>query len=171
MLIYTDYNRPLIIDSLDAPLVTKHHWILSGTMKDFKLSTIPFIEETRGPAIEIMVEGFRFFVPASWNIMVVDKDLMILDTVPIANCSTGSHKVLLFSSLDSRVRTADIVVTDLHPDYSCFHPMIAKGTMLCHPVGPESRYDDIENILNVMIGPHDLYSKYIKNMSAAELMY
>jgi hypothetical protein len=171
MLIFTDYNKPLIIDSLDTPLVTRHHWVLSGSMKDFKLANIPYIEETRGPSIEIMVEGFKFVVPASWNILVVDQETMILDTVPVANCSTGSHRVLLFASYDTKVRSADISIIDLHPNFSCFHPMVGKGTMLCHPVGPETRRDGVENILNVMIGPHDLYSKYIKDMSAAELMY
>lgn len=171
MLIFTDYNKPLIIDSLDTPLVTRHHWVLSGSMKDFKLSNIPYIEETKGPSIEVMVEGFKFVLPASWNIMVVDDDTKILDTVPISNCSTGSHKVLLMSSFDTKVRTAAIQVLDLHPVYSCFHPMVAKGTMLCHPVGPEKRRDGVENILNVLIGPHDLYSKYIKDMTAAELLY
>jgi hypothetical protein len=171
MLIFTDYNKPLIIDSLDTPLVTRHHWVLSGTMKDFKLSNIPYIEETKGPSIEVMVEGFRFVLPASWNIMVVDDETKVLDTIPIANCSTGSHKVLLMSSFDTKVRTADIHVLDLFPVYSCYHPMVGKGTMMCHPVGPEKRRDGVENILNVLVGPHDLYSKYIKDMTAAELLY
>lgn len=171
MLIFTDYHKPLIIDSLDTPLVTRHHWVLSGSMKDFKLSTIPYIEETKGPSIEVMVEGFSFIVPASWNILVVDDETTTIDTVPISNCSTGSHKVLLMSAVDSKIRKGNIKVLDLHPVYSCYHPMIAKGTMLCHPVGPEERRDGVENILNVMIGPHDLYSKYLKDMSAAELLY
>jgi hypothetical protein len=140
-------------------------------MKDFKLANIPYIEETCGPTIEVMVDGFRFMLPASWNILVVDDESMILDSVPIANCSTGSHKVLLMSSYDSRVRKTDIVVTDFIQNYSCFHPMVGKGTMLCHPVGPEIRRDKVENILNVMVGPHDLYSKYIKDMTAPELFY
>lgn len=171
ILIYTDYHKPLIIDSLDTPLVTRHHWVLSGTMKDFKLANIPYIEETKGPSIEVMIEGFKFFIPASWNILIMDKETTVLDSVPIANCSTDSHLVLLFSSFDSKIRTAEISVTDLHPNYSCYHPMVGKGTMLCHPVGPEERRDGIENILNVMIGPHDLYSKYLKGISAAELLY
>lgn len=156
---------------MDTPLVTRHHWVLSGSMKDFKLATIPYIEETKGPSIEIMVEGFKFVVPASWNILVVDEETQILDTVPIANCSTGAHSVLLMSSFDTKVRRAPIAVTDLFQSYSCFHPIVGKGTMLCHPVGPEERMDGVENILNVMIGPHDLYSKYIKDMTAAELLY
>jgi hypothetical protein len=171
MLIFTDYKKPLIIDSLDTPLVTSHHWILSGTMKDFKLANIPYIEETKGPSIEIMVEGFKFILPASWNIMAVDDETQILDTIPISNCSIGNNKVLLMSAYDSKVRTANIQILDLHPIYSCFHPMVSKGTMLCHPIGPEKRRDAVENILNVIIGPHDLHPKYIKDMTAAELLY
>lgn len=171
MLIFTDYNKPLIIDSLDTPLVTRHHWVLSGSMKDFKLANIPYIEETRGSSIEVMIEGFKFIVPALWNILVVDEETMVLDSVPIASCSTSSYRALLFSSFDTKVRHADIAVIDLHTNHSCFHPMVGKGTMLCHPIGPETRRDGVENILNVMIGPHDLYSKYIKDMSAAELLY
>lgn len=171
MLIFTDYSRPLIVDSLDTPLVTRYHWVLSGSMKDFKLSTIPYIEETKGPSIEVMVEGFTFVLPASWNILVIDDETTTIDTVPISNCATGSHKVLLMSAMDSKIRKGEIKVLDLHPVYSCFHPMVAKGTMLCHPIGPEVRRDEVENILNVMIGPHDLYSKYLKDMSAAELLY
>lgn len=171
MLIFTDYNKPLIIDSLDTPLVTRHHWIFSGTMKDFKLSNIPYIEETKGPSVELMIEGFRFIVPASWNVMVCDRDTTLLDTVPIANCSTGSHQALLFSAIDCQVRLADINVIDFFQSYSCHHPMVAKGTMLCHPIGPEKRHDKVENVLNVMLGPHDLYSKYLKGIGATEMLY
>lgn len=140
-------------------------------MKDFKLSNIPFFEETKGPSIELSIDGFKFIVPASWNILVVDDESMILDTVPITHCSTGSHKALLMSSTDSRIRKTDIIVTDFIPNYACYHPIVAKGTMLCHPVGPEARHDALENILAVMVGPHDLYTKYLKDVSAAELMY
>lgn len=160
-----------MIDSLDTPLVTSHHWILSGAMKDFKITNIPYIEETKGPSIEIMVGDSKFIIPASWNIMIVDDATQLLDTVPISNCSSGFHKVLLMSSLDSKIRKSEIQVIDLHPSYSCFHPMIAKGTMMCHPIGPESRQDGVENILNILISPHDLYSKYIKDMTASELFY
>jgi hypothetical protein len=140
-------------------------------MKDFKLSSIPYIEETKGPSVELMVEGFRFIVPASWNILVCDRETTILDTVPLATCSTCSHQALLFSSLDTKVRLADINVIDFFQNHSCYHPMVAKGTMMCHPVGPEKRHDGLENVLSVLLGPHDLYSKYLKGIGATEMLY
>ncbi len=142
-------------------------------MKDFKLTNIPYIEETKGPSVELLISGFRFIVPASWNIMVCDEETSLLDTIPISTCSSANYQALLMSAKDSQVRMVDIDVIDFHPNYSCYHPMIAKGGMLCHPVGPEKRNDnkDNENILNVLIGPHDLYSKYLKGIGAAEMLY
>jgi hypothetical protein len=41
--------------------------------------------------------------------------------------------------------------------------------MMLHPVGLEDGNE--ENVLNVVIGPYDLYDKFLKNVSARELLY
>lgn len=171
MQILTDYSRALIIDSLENPMVTTYHWILSGHIKDFMLEQIQYLEETKGPGVEIMIEGLSFIVPASWNILVVDDETSTLDTIPIPDCATTNHKALLMSSVDFRIRKAPIKFVEFHEFSKCIHPSVAKGTMFCHPIGPELRNDKVENILSVMIGPYDLYSKYLKGIAAAELMY
>ena len=59
-----------MIENLLSPVVPKHYWIFSGQMQDFMLAPISYLEETSGPSLTIEVDGFRFNVPAHWNILV-----------------------------------------------------------------------------------------------------
>ncbi len=169
MLILPEFARPYLIQSLDSPVVPKYFWTFSGPMLDFVLSPIHYLEETTGPSVCVMISGFEFYVPASWNILVVDRDTSMVDTVPIHVCSTNVYQAFLFSSVSNRYVTADIYVTDYRKDDRIVHPLVQKATMMCHPVGPEPMNQ--QAILNAMIGPYDLYQKYLSNVSACELIY
>lgn len=171
MLILTDYSKPHILESIDEPLITRHHWVFSGPLLDFAVMPITYLEETRGPTIGIMVEGFKFMIPATWNILICDKETSMVDCVPVSNCSQASYQALLMSPNDMKIRMSEVIVDNLLPNHSCVHPMVNKGTMMCHPIGPEKRQDDVENILCVLVGPYDLYSKYLNGKTIGELMY
>lgn len=171
MLIYTDYNKPFLIEKLNSPIVAEYYWGFSGSILDYTLIPITYLEETIGPSVKILIEGFEFIVPATWSVLVMDPETAHIDAVPISNCSLNDYNALLMSSVDSKIRTSPIQVMDLIPDDSCVHPMIPKGTMMCHPIGPsKSRTDIEENILNISIGPHDLYSKYLNGKSVGDIV-
>lgn len=172
MLILPDYSRPYLLDSLISPIVVKHHWIFSGPQADFMLSPITYLEETTGAALKIRANGSEFWIPKTWNILVTDHDTAKIDTVPIKSCSTINHTAYAFSSNETRLRLLNINIIDETPYgevMSLVHPMISKGTMMVHPVGPIKTQDGKETHLCLVIGPYDLY-KYISALSIGDLI-
>ena len=151
-----------MLDSLTSPVVIKHHWTFNGPACDYMLSPITYLEETSGAAIKLRVNNFEFWVPSSWNILVTDTETYQLDTVNIQSCSTVSHSIFIFSPSEMRLRTALADVVDYKENVSLVHPMINKGTMLVHPIGPSLNMREKDLQLSVTIGPHDLY-KHLAN--------
>lgn len=168
MLILTEYNAPYVIWQLNAPVVPKFNWIFSGEIQDFKLSSISYLEETTGPAIEIMINKFKFKVPASWYILICDQDTMLVDTIQLSSCAGSTHQALLMCPTSSNLYLDDVKIVDFVPHDVSHHVSIAKGTLLCHPVGPvmDNKPDEIYSCL---IGPYDMY-KFIQGMTAKELI-
>lgn len=169
MLILTDYNKPYILTAIDSPIVPKYYWVFNANHLDYLISPLIYLEETTGPAIELEIDGFSFIVPSQWNILVCDKETMYIDTIPIANCSSHTYQALVSASNDLKFRTAEIKINDIFSKKTCVHPMINKGTMMCHPIGTEKNKDD--NMLSIMLGPYDLYSRYLNKMTVNDILY
>jgi hypothetical protein len=168
MLILTEYNAPYIIWSMTAPCVAKYSWIFAGDIQDFRLSPISYLEETTGPVIEVMVNKFKFRIPASWYILICDQDTMLVDTIQVSAISGSTHQALLMSPTSSNLYLDEVKIIDYIPQDTSYHASIAKGTMLCHPVGPVM--DNKQDVIySCMIGPYDMY-KYIQGMTAKELI-
>ena len=163
MQVLPDYNKPYIIDSLTAPLVIKYNWIFNGPAVDFMLSQITYLEETTGAAVKVRINNTEFWVPATWNILVTDRETYQLDTVSIQSCANIKHLAFSFSPDEMKLRTLDVMVVDYVDEMSLVHPMINKGTALVHPVGPAPTLQHGKQLqLSVVIGPHDLY-KHLQN--------
>lgn len=169
MQILTDFSKPYILDNLTAPMVITHCWIFAADMLDFTLAPITYLEETTGPAVKLRVEGTEFYVPASWNILVVDRETSTIDTIPIGSCSSTPFAVFLMSVDDSKLRIGSISVIDYEPNYSCIHPLITKGTALCHAIGPTKTIRGTMTELGCIIGPYDL-NKFIAGKTAGDLL-
>ena len=169
MMICTEGNYPYIISDLAAPVVPKYNWIFSTELMDFSLSPIMYLEETTGPALKIMINKTGFEVPASWNILVVDEETMMVDTIPVADCSTKSYKAFLFCPTSMNLFLDDIRFLDFIPHTSLCHTSIPKNSMICHPVGPSDNNKKVEN-LNCLLGPYDLW-RLMQNITAKELLY
>jgi len=164
MLCLPDYNKPYILDSLTAPIVIKHHWIFSGPMCDFALSPITYLEETSGATIKVRINNFEFWVPSTWNVLVTDTETYQLDTVSIQSCASVRHPVFVFSPHEMKLRTLYLDIVDYTENsMSLVHPMINKGTALVHPIGPSLNLKEKDLQLSIVIGPHDLYGKYLTN--------
>ena len=162
MLVLADYGKPYLIDSLTAPVVIKHHWVFNGPMCDFMLQPITYLEETTGAAIKVRINNTEFWVPATWNILVTDRETYQLDTVGIQQCAGVQHIAFSFSPDEMKLRTLDIMVLDYAEHMSLVHPMINKGTALVHPVGPAMLNIKKQINISVAIGPHDL-AKHLTN--------
>ena len=158
MQILPDYSRPYLIDSLTAPVVVKHHWIFNALLTDFMLSPITYLEETTGAVIKVRINNTEFWVPATWNILVTERETYQIDTVGIQSCASTKHLAFSFSPDEMKLRTLDIMVIDYAESMALVHPMISKGSALVHPVGPAPILNNGKPIqLAVVIGPHDLY--------------
>lgn len=167
MLIMPDWNKPLIIDSLTAPMVASHFWTFSGIMNDYCLSPITYLEESSGQVIRINVNGIEFNIPTSWSILVADPDTYQLDTVPVGSCSSTIYHAVSMSPDDSRYRLLPISVIDFFEKEECIHPMIQKGHGMQHPVGLTYLHEKQVG-LTITIGPYDLY-KYIEGLAVGDI--
>jgi len=161
MLVLPDYAKPYNIDSLTAPIFIKHNWIFHAPSLDFKLNPITYLEETTGASFRLRVNNYEFWCPASWNILITDRETYQIDTVSIQSCASTAYLAFNFSPDEMKLRTLDIMVTDYTEHMSLIHPMISKATALVHPVGA-SRDSGRQHQLCVVIGPHDLY-KYVQD--------
>ena len=169
MLLMPEWNKPLIVDSLTAPMVAKYFWTFSGPMLDFTLSPINYLEETIGPSIELTINEFTFKVPSSWYILISDPETYQLDTVPISSCVSSNCHAVCMSPDDSKHRIMPINFSDFEPNSSLISPMVQKGMMMQHPVGIMAEFHTKKEInLTVAIGPHDLY-KFIENGTIGDI--
>ncbi len=165
MIIYTDYNKPYVIDSLRAPVVPEYFWTFSGTLLDFTLTPIAYLEQSTGPTLTIEIDGVQVQVPMMWHILVTDDYMHSLDTVPIANCIKNNYNAVLFSPNGTKPSVHKIKIADYDDNVSLHHPMIQKGNMLCYPVGQSKpTANNEEDLLCVSVGPYDLYAKYFTNV-------
>lgn len=161
--ILPEYNKPYLIDSLTAPVVVKHNWIFNAALTDFMLAPITYLEETTGAVIKVRINNSEFWVPATWNILVTERETYQIDTVAIKACASTEHLAFSFSPDEMKLRTLEVMVIDYADSMALVHPMINKGTALVHPVGPTPILNNGKPIqLSVVIGPHDLY-KHLAN--------
>lgn len=168
MIIYPDFCKPYLIDNLTGPVIPKYYWTFSGPMLDFCLSPISYLEETTGPVVTLEVNGFKFDVPAHWNILITDTDTWQLDTIPITNCSNQKSSAYLMSTNEYTLRTADVKIVDYFEMKVLVHPLVAKGHGLCHPAGTVMSYGKEVDVM-VTITPHDLY-KFIGEKAVGDIL-
>lgn len=168
MLTLPDFGRPYLIDSLTAPVVIKHIWSFNAQICDFVLTPITYLEETTGAVVKMRINNSEFWVPATWQILVTDRETYQLDTISVQACATSKHLAFSFSPDEMNLRTLDVQVIDYAEEMSLVHPMINKGCAMVHPVGPISLIAGKQLQLAVVMGPHDLY-KHIANRVVGDL--
>ncbi len=156
MQVLSEVSKPYIIESLSAPIGISHFWTFSGQQLDFKLEALEYLEETTGPAIKIRAQNLDIVVPASWHIMAVDRETSVVDSLPVAQCATHDHNILLFSPDDGTPKLVKVAAIDFIKKAAVFHPMVPKGSAMVHPTGPEKKHDRLY-FYGIVIGPHDLY--------------
>lgn len=156
MQIMTEVGRPLMIDSLTAPLAVSHYWTLSGQMMDFKLEAMDYLEETTGPTISVRIHGMEMDLPVSWNVVAVDRETSTIDSIPLTACATFQHEIMLFSPSDCKLVTANMQILDYHPKRACIHPMIPKGAMMIHPTSMQDKLGK-PVLYGIICGPADLH--------------
>lgn len=169
MVILPDYNFPCIIDNVNGPVVAKFCWFYDAELNDFVLRPIRILEETTGWTVKVRINNTAFFVPASWNLLVIDEETKIVDTVQITKCSSDSYQAFLMNPEESNYKLAPVILEDLYDKQSCVHVMIPSSHMIVHPVGPMKTSRKVDKIYSCLLSPQDI-GKNMDNMTAMELM-
>lgn len=132
------------------------------------LRPLRLLEETSGATVSVMINASTFDVPASWNLLVVDEETKMVDTVLISQCSSSSYLAFLMHPDLSRYVLSPVVLLDLHMNRSCVHVTIPKLHMMLHPVGPVK--DHKSNLsFSCLLSPQDL-GKKMHGMTAMEVL-
>ena len=176
MVILPDYGHPYLIDNVSGPVVPKYSWFYDVELNDFMLKPIRLLEETIGPTVTVRINGFEFDVPASWNLLVVDDETKLVDTIPINQCSSSNYQAFMMHPETHDYHVSPIMLIDLKMKESCTHVMIPRMNMMLHPVGQISMSDHCttrapKNDLSYccLLTPQDL-GKHMHGMTAMEVV-
>jgi len=175
MVILPEYGFPLIIDNVSGPVVAKHSWFYDVSLNDFVLRPINLLEETVGPTVKVRINDFEFLVPASWNLLVVDEETKMVDTIPITQCSSSNYMAFMMHPETHDYYMSPVVLLDLMMHEECTYVMIPRQHMMLHPVGPipvstHAKYGPRNDLSYcVLLTPQDL-GKHMHGMTAMEVV-
>lgn len=153
MLIMDPENTTIVLEDVAAPLGTDHFWVLDLPSRDFTLAPLGVMERVRGKFVQVMINGFCFWLPALWNILVVD-ETSVVDLIKVGKLGGKDFDALVHGPRKRMIDTAHIQCINLHPMYTSVAPSLAKSQMLCHPIAEDAW---------VCVAPSDTYNKYLKN--------
>ncbi len=164
MLIFDEENRPILLDNIYTPTPTEYLWVLDLSMMDYTLAPLTNLEEIISPSIELMIEGFQFFLPANWNILVYAEDTLQLDVIEIAEVAGREFIAFVIDMSDRGIVKYEpglITVTNYVPELDNVAPQLGKHQMLCHPIGPEQW---------INVAPSDTYNKYFRDAVVGDII-
>ena len=161
MLIFDGDSKPILLDSIFTPTLAEHFWVLDMTEMDFMLTPLVTLEQIVCPSLRVQVQGFEFVVPASWTVLVYDRETQQLDTVEFAEAAGREFTALVYGPTKSRHEPGIITVVDYHLEYINVAPSLNKNQMLCHPIGPNEW---------VSVAPSDSFNKYLKDQSVGDVI-
>jgi hypothetical protein len=161
MLVFDNNYDAIILDSIHTPTVSDHVWVLDLNERDFMLTPLQVLEETICPTLELLIWGFKFWLPANWNILVVDPETQQLDVVEISELPGKEFSAFVYGPRRPSTDSAVIQITDYLPNRRNVGPSINKHHMLCHPISNDSW---------VNVSPSDTYNKYLKNAIVGDLI-
>ena len=161
MLIFNSENKITTIENISTPLPVDHYWVLDLNLKDFTLSPLAILEETKCPSIELLIDGFVCILPATWNMLICDQENYQLDVIEIAEIPGREFTAFSYGLNCSRVIPKLVTAINYFPNYTNIGPFINKNLMMCHP---------ISDSMWINIAPTDVYNKTLKNLIAGDLI-
>ena len=161
MLIFNEHSTPVIIHSIQSPNIPEYMWVFDMAERDFMLSPIQMVEESFSPSMQVSVRGFDFVVPASWNILVYDRDTAQVDVIEIAEAAGREFTAMIYGPNKSQPSPGVISITNYFIDRKNVNPSLNKHQMLCHPISTTEW---------VVVGPSDGFNKYLKDLSVGDLI-
>lgn len=170
MQILADFLHPYNITEVSSPITPKYCWFYDVEFNDFMLKPIRFLDETTGATVKVRINDTELNVPASWNLLVVDEETKIVDTVQITQCNSSNYLAFMMHPSESNYVLSPITLLDLYMKESCTHVMIPRMSMVLHPVGKvKNDRKNTDYSYSCLLSPHDL-GKYMSSMTAMEVL-
>ena len=133
---------------------------------------IRLLEETTGATVRVRINDFELLIPAAWNLLVVDDETKIVDTIQITQCGSSNYKAFMMHPDESSYALSDIVLIDLLAREACVHVTIPRMHMILHPVGPinsDRRRKNPDLSYSILLSPQDI-GKHFNGMTAIEVL-
>jgi len=154
MLVFQESQAVTMIDNIRPIIMEEYFWVMDLDMKDFIITPLNVIEATTAPSIELLIDGFNFIVPATWNILIVDPETSQLDISEVGAVLGKQFHCFCYGFNNSMVEMHVIEAVDYHASETSFSPSMSKSHMLCHPI-------DQDRWIN--LSPADSYNKHFRN--------
>lgn len=161
MLIFDENEQPIILDSVHGPTVTDHFWVLDLKMLDYTLTPLMFLEETTAPSVRVRIQGFEFYLPTSWTMLIYDPETSYVDTVGVDELAGKDFTAFTYGPNQKMAIASKVTVVDYEPSHVNIGPSLNKDQMLCHPVGPD---------MWIHVASSDVYNKYLKDVAIGNII-
>ena len=164
MLIFDDNNRTIILGDIYTPTPTDYMWVLDLQIMDYTLAPLLVLEETVCPSIEVKIRGFKFYLPANWNILVFSEETSELDVVEVSEAAGREFTAFVYDISNPNItkyHPGIISVTNYSSEYVNVGPSLNKIQMLCHPISPTEW---------INVSPSDSYNKYLKDAVIGDII-
>lgn len=161
MLIFDEHNDTVIVESIYVPIPCESFWVLDLELMDFTLAPLDVLEEVVCPSIQLMIGGFKFVLPANWNMLVFDPDTSQLDVVEMSDLSSNEFTAFVYGPNKSSVSPLRVATIDYLPSCKNISPTLNKHQMLCHPISPDAW---------VVVSSSDGYNKYLKDCVVGDII-
>ena len=164
MLIFDDNNRTIILDDIYTPTPTDYMWVLDLQIMDYTLAPLLVLEEIVSPSIQVRIQGFEFFLPANWNILVFSEETSELDVCEVSEVAGREFTAFIYDIENPNIVKYEpgvVTVTNYVPEYVNVGPSLSKHQMLCHPISPTKW---------INVSPSDTYNKYLKETVIGDII-
>jgi hypothetical protein len=161
MIISDENYFPIVIDSVETPLIIDFFWTLNLAERDFMLSKLLMNEEMTTEALDLNIDDYMVSIPTSWNILIYSEETSQLDIVEAYELTHNNFTALAYNHKTDRVYPAPIKVMDYHISTKIYSPSLHKTQMICHAIGPDHW---------ICLSPTDNYNKYLKNATIGDLI-
>ncbi|MGZ8924289.1 MAG: hypothetical protein ACXW2E_00265 [Nitrososphaeraceae archaeon] len=162
MIIFDERTQPVIINNIQEPNPVEYTWVLDLNILDYTLSPLTMLEEIVCPSLELQIKGFKFVVPAYWNILIYDNSTTSqLDVVELSHAAGREFTALIYGINKPYPTPSIITVTNYFVEYKNVSPFLHKHQMLCHPISKDEWCS---------IGPSDSFNKFLKDKTIGDLI-
>lgn len=160
MLLMDDNNLPHIVDDIMSPTPVNFFWVLDLKQMDYTLEKLDVLEEIICNTVTLEVMGFRFDVPANWNILVWSEETHEIDCVEASSLGGRDFTAFVFGPDNKSPLPAIVSAVDYKREGINVMPALGKHQMLCHPIGPKEW---------INVSSSDTYNKYLKKMITSDI--